>query len=49
MEISYSKQAEKWDDIEEEAPDEIDIQMFEKIKHDPECREFTREQDINWD
>lgn len=38
-----------WDDIEEEAPDEIDLQMLEAIKHDPECHEFIREQDIVWD
>ncbi len=38
-----------WEDIEEEMPDEIDLQMLNAIKHDPECHEFTREQDIDWD
>lgn len=38
-----------WDSIEEIEPDEIDMQMLDAIKHDPECHEFTREQDIDWD
>lgn len=35
-----------WDDIEEEEPDEIDIQMLEAIKNDPDCHEFTNEANI---
>lgn len=27
---------------------QTDIQMLETIKNDPECHEFTREQDIVW-
>lgn len=37
-----------WDDIEEEEPDEIDLQMLQAIADDPECHEFTSEKDINW-
>lgn len=37
-----------WDDIEEEEPDEIDLQMLKAIESDPECHEFTPEKDINW-
>ena len=38
-----------WEDIEEVAPDEIDLQMLKAIEEDPECHEFTSENDINWD
>lgn len=38
-----------WDNIPEEAPDEIDLQMLEAIENDPECREFVKESDIDWD
>lgn len=48
-ELIEKKFSPSWDDIEEEMPDEIDIQMLEAIKNDPECHEFTREQDIVWD
>lgn len=37
-----------WDKIKEEAPDEIDLQMLKEIETDPECHEFTKESDINW-
>lgn len=37
-----------WNNIKEEAPDEIDLQMLKEIEADPECREFTKESDINW-
>lgn len=37
-----------WDDIEEEVPDEIDLQMLKEIENDPECHEFTKESDIDW-
>lgn len=38
-----------WDDIEEVEPDEIDLQMLKAIEEDPECHEFVKESDINWD
>ncbi len=47
-ELIEKKFSPSWDDIEE-MPDEIDIQMLEAIEHDPECHEFTRKQDIDWD
>ncbi|MCM1267744.1 MAG: hypothetical protein NC302_07535 [Bacteroidales bacterium] len=37
-----------WDDIEEEEPDAIDLQMLKAIEEDPECHKFTREDNINW-
>lgn len=37
-----------WDAIEEVAPDEIDLQMLHAIENDPECHEFTKESDIDW-
>ena len=37
-----------WDKIKEEAPDETDLQMLKEIEADPECHEFTKESDINW-
>lgn len=37
-----------WDGIEEEAPDAIDLQMLEAIEKDPECRVFTKEENIDW-
>ena len=30
-----------WDNIEEEEPDEIDLQMIRDAETDPECRVFT--------
>lgn len=36
------------DDIEEIAPDEIDLLMLKEIENDPECHEFVKESDINW-
>lgn len=33
----------------EEEPDEIDLQMLKAIDNDPECHEFVKESDINWD
>lgn len=38
-----------WETIEEEEPDEVDLQMLAAIEEDPECREFTRESDIDWE
>ncbi len=46
--IIVKKYSPSWDDIEEECPDEIDLQMLEAIKNDPDCQEFTNEKDINW-
>ena len=43
------KYAPSWEDIEEEEPDSIDIQMLVAIRNDPECHEFTNEKDIKWD
>ncbi|MCM1297727.1 MAG: hypothetical protein NC311_19490 [Muribaculaceae bacterium] len=42
------KYSTSWDDIEEVAPDDIDMQMLQDIDNDPECREFTNESDIVW-
>lgn len=30
-----------WDNVESEAPDEIDLQMLNEIKNNPECHEFV--------
>lgn len=30
-----------WDNIEEVEPDEIDLQMLEEIKNDPDCHSFV--------
>ena len=38
-----------WANIEEVEPDEIDLQMLEAIENDPECHEFVKESDIDWD
>ncbi len=43
------KYAPSWEDIEEEEPDSIDIQMLEAIRNDPDCHEFTNGKDIEWD
>ncbi len=32
-----------WEDIEEEEPDAIDLQMLKAIEEDPECHEFIKE------
>lgn len=37
-----------WENIEEEEPDEIDLQMLKAIEDDPECHEFVKESDIDW-
>lgn len=47
--LIVKKYSPSWDDIEEEEPDEIDLQMLEAIKNDPDCHEFTKESDIQWD
>lgn len=38
-----------WENIEEESPDAIDIQMLKDIENDSECHQFTKENDIVWD
>mgnify|MGYP007069852127 FL=1 len=38
----------KWEDIPEEEPDAIDLQMLEEIDINPECHEFIKESDIDW-
>lgn len=48
-EIIKSKLRTSWDDIEEVEPDEIDLQMLKAIEEDPECHQFTKESNINWD
>lgn len=35
--------APPWEDIEEEEPDSIDIQMLDAIRNDPDCHEFTND------
>lgn len=37
-----------WESIKEEEPDEIDLQMLHAIDNDPECHEFVKESEINW-
>lgn len=46
--LIVEKYSPSWDDIEEEAPDKIDLQMLKEIEDDPECHEFTKESDIDW-
>lgn len=38
-----------WDDIKEEEPDEIDLQMLEEIKNDPDYHDFINAKDVIWD
>ena len=38
-----------WENIEEVAPDEWDLKMLKAIENDPECHEFVKESDIDWD
>ncbi len=38
-----------WNDIREELPDETDLHMLDEIENNPECHEFTKESDINWE
>lgn len=46
--LILEKYDSSWDKIEEEIPDEIDIQMLDAIDKDPECHVFTNEKDITW-
>jgi len=34
-----------WEDIEETAPDEWDLQMLDDIERNPECHEFVSQED----
>ena len=47
--ISQKFAPASWENIEEEEPDEIDLQMLKAIENDPECHEFTKESDILWE
>ncbi len=38
-----------WDSIEDVEPDEYDLQMLKAIESDPECHEFTPENEIDWE
>lgn len=38
-----------WNNIKEEAPDEIDCQMLKEIETDSECHQFVKEYDIVWE
>lgn len=40
--LILEKYDSSWDKIEEEIPDEIDIQMLDAIDKDPECHVFTK-------
>lgn len=44
--IQYAPKS--WEDIHEEEPDAIDLQMLEEIEKNPECHEFVKESDIDW-
>lgn len=47
--LIVEKYSPSWENIQEEEPDETDLQMLEAIKNDPDCHEFTSESDIQWD
>lgn len=36
----YTVSPKGWEDIDEEAPDDIDLRMLEEIKKDPDCHTF---------
>lgn len=42
-------QPRSWNDIEEIEPDEMDLIMLKNIDNDPECHQFTPENEIDWD
>jgi len=48
MNLILKKRLPSWDDIKEEKPDEIDLKMLKETESDPECHEFIKESDINW-
>ena len=35
-----------WENIKEETPDEIDLQMLKEIKNDADCKEFITSMDL---
>ena len=35
-----------WDDIEDEEPDEFDLEMLASIENDPNCKEFVSEDEM---
>ena len=39
-------QKKDWDDIEEIAPDEIDLEMMSEIEADPDCKEFVSKEEL---
>lgn len=47
-EIIEKKFNHSWNAIEEVEPDEDDLAMLRAIETDPECHEFTKETDIDW-
>lgn len=47
--LIVEKYSPSWDNIEEEMPDEADLQMLDAIENDPDCHEFINEKDIVWD
>ena len=36
----------RWEDIEEDEPDEFDIEMIQAINNDPDCNEFASEEEM---
>ncbi|GHU42633.1 hypothetical protein FACS1894111_06890 [Clostridia bacterium] len=42
----YTTQRRKWDNIEAEEPDDIDLQMLKEIETDPDCKEFVSSQEM---
>ena len=40
QEVVQGFSEDAWDNIEEEEPDEIDLEMIRDIETDPECRIF---------
>lgn len=34
----------RWENVEEVAPDDLDLQMLHEIKTNPECHEFVSEE-----
>lgn len=47
--IILEKFTPSWNSMEEVEPDEMDMQMLNAIATDPECHEFVKESDIDWD
>ncbi len=47
--IIVNRFAPSWDNIEEEEPDEFDLQMLKAIETDSDCHKFTLEAEIDWE